>query len=83
MASRKTEEKGAKPEGAFAGGGLAEQIDKLVERKPRLARLVKSISQNKDRISEEQREFLEDFADEIGKGVRERRRTQQKCHIYQ
>lgn len=75
MAIRKTEEKGAKPGGAFASSGLAEQIDKLVERNPRLARLAKSIRQDRDSISEEQREFLEDFADEVGKGARERRRT--------
>ena len=71
MASRKTEEKGAKLEGAFAGGGSAGQVDKLAERAPRLARLAKSISRDRDSVSKEQQEFLEDFAAEVGKGVRE------------
>ena len=70
MASRKTEGKGAKLEGGFAGSGSAGQVDKLAERAPRLARLAKSIGQDRDSVSKEQQEFLEDFAAEVGRGSR-------------
>ena len=43
------------------------QVEELVERAPRFARLAKSITRGRTKVSDEQRAFLDDFAAEVGK----------------